>query len=89
VEQRTWRWTEVREDQRLREFAVDFGAGTASVERLENGETARDEGEVDVVPGTTFAGFGFTIALQGFASGWSRGRQWSFRRSCSCSDPAR
>jgi hypothetical protein len=80
----------VREDQRLREFAVDFGAGTASVERLENGETARDEGEVDVVPGTTFAGFGFTIALQALRERLVEGATVELQAvSCSCSDPAR
>ena len=64
LEQRTWRWTESREEQRIRHFEVDFGAGTTVVERLEDGRLERDEGEIEVRPGTTFAGFGFTLALQ-------------------------
>jgi hypothetical protein len=66
--QRTWRWSESRSDsgrvRQLRELEVDFGAGTASSERLDDGELERDEGEVEVEPGITFAGFGFTLALQ-------------------------
>jgi hypothetical protein len=64
VEQRAWSWTESREGTRLRRFEVDFGTGAASVERLEDGETERDGGEIEIEPGSTFAGFGFALALQ-------------------------
>jgi hypothetical protein len=65
LEQRTWSWTESRGGRPVRHFEVDFTTGAASVERFEDdGDVERDEGEIDVEPGTTFAGFGFTLAIQ-------------------------
>lgn len=63
LSQRSWSWTESRGDT-LRHFEVDFGAGTARTQRREEGEVERDEGVVEVEPGVTFAGFGFTLALE-------------------------
>ncbi|HET9949649.1 MAG TPA: hypothetical protein VFQ22_12050 [Longimicrobiales bacterium] len=63
--QTSWSWTESRGRDTLRHFEADLEGGVArSAERNDDGEVDRDEGEIDVRPGVTFAGFGFTLALQ-------------------------
>ncbi len=56
-----WSWKEVKNDQPQREFAADFLAKTASAHIYKDNKHALEV--VEVEPGRTFAGFGFTLAL--------------------------
>lgn len=59
--QEKWSWKESKDGKAQREFAADFLSGTASARvREENKDVS---GKINVEPGRTFAGFGFTIAL--------------------------
>ena len=62
--QSSWTWTETRDGDVVRRFEADLDAGTASAERHEEGEVEREQEAIEVEAGTTFAGFGFTLALQ-------------------------
>src|SRR5205814_2454157 len=59
--QEKWSWKELKNEKPQREFAADFLAGTASAHILKDNKDMTDK--IDIVPGQTFAGFGFTIAL--------------------------
>jgi hypothetical protein len=59
--QEQWSWKELRDDRPEREFTIDFLSKKAMM-HLSN-ENQTKEGEVDIEPGRTFAGFGFTIAI--------------------------
>lgn len=59
--QEKWSWKELKDGKPQREFAADFLAGTASAHIRKGNKDVTDK--IDVVPGQTFAGFGFTIAL--------------------------
>src|SRR5947207_13395629 len=59
--QEKWSWKELKNEKPQREFAADFLAGTASAHILKDNKDVTDK--IDIVPGQTFAGFGFTIAL--------------------------
>ena len=59
--QEQWSWKELKDDKPQREFAVDFQAKTARAQiPPENKDVS---GNVEIEPGRTFAGFGFTLAL--------------------------
>jgi hypothetical protein len=64
VVQERWKWDESHQGQPLRVFEVDFPSGTAFAEKHENGEVARWDEEIQVEPGLSFAGFGFTVAIR-------------------------
>lgn len=64
--QERWEWSERRDGRIVRRFEVDFPAGRASGETREGGEIQRWQEDVEIEPGRTFAGFGFTIALKAF-----------------------
>ena len=64
IVQDAWWWRESRGGETLREFKVDFGAQTATAQKRDKGELKHWEEKVEIEPGRTFAGFGFTIALQ-------------------------
>ena len=57
--QEKWSWRESTEGKTEREFNLDFVDGTATTHL--NGNDSSDK--IDIEPGRTFAGFGFTIAL--------------------------
>jgi len=59
--QEKWSWKELKDGKLEREFAADFSAGTASAHIVKDNKEVTDK--IDIVPGQTFAGFGFTIAL--------------------------
>jgi hypothetical protein len=61
--QEQWSWKEFRDGKPQREFAADFWAGTASAHIRKENETKDVSEKIDIEPGRTFAGFGFTIAL--------------------------
>jgi hypothetical protein len=50
-------------------FEVHFGAGIATGEKREEGEASHSSEEVDVQPGQTFAGCGFSFAFQDLREG--------------------
>jgi hypothetical protein len=59
--QEKWSWKESKNGTSQREFAVDFLAGTATAHiRQDNKDVSK---KVDIEPGRTFAGFGFSLAL--------------------------
>ena len=59
--QEQWSWKELRDDRPEREFTIDFLTKKATMHLTNENETK--EGEVDIEPGRTFAGFGFTVAI--------------------------
>jgi hypothetical protein len=59
--QEQWSWKELRSGKPQREFTADFQSGIASAHiRKDNKDVSE---KVEIEPGRTFAGFGFTIAL--------------------------
>lgn len=59
--QEKWSWKESKHGRTQREFAADFLAGIASAHiRQDNKDVTK---RINVEPGRTFAGFGFTLAL--------------------------
>ena len=71
--QEQWSWRELKDDKPQREFSADFVARTARAQiHTENKDVS---GNIDVEPGRTFAGFGFTIALGNLRSRLLKGEQ--------------
>ena len=64
IVQDAWSWRESRNGETVREFKVDFDKQTATAEKREQGELKHYEEKLEIEPGRTFAGFGFTVALQ-------------------------
>ena len=62
--QEEWSWKELKNGNLSRGFAVNFLSKTATSQNRENGELKQWSEKIDVEPGRTFAGFGFTLALQ-------------------------
>lgn len=60
-----WAWRETRQGKVQRQFDVNFGSGTAVARKLEKDEVEQWSEKVDIEPGRTFAGFGFTLAIKG------------------------
>jgi hypothetical protein len=59
--QEQWSWKELRDGRPQREFTADFVSGTASANVPNDNKKVSEK--IQVEPGRTFAGFGFTIAL--------------------------
>jgi hypothetical protein len=59
--QEKWSWKELTDEKPQREFTADFLAGTASAHIYKDNKEVANK--IEIVPGQTFAGFGFTIAL--------------------------
>ena len=64
VIQEQYSWRETVNDQVVREFRVNFGTRIATARKRENGELKHWEEKLEIEPGKTFAGFGFSLALQ-------------------------
>jgi hypothetical protein len=62
--QEKWSWKESKDGKISRQFTADFLAKTATALTHENNEAKRLSENIEVEPGRTFAGFGFTLALQ-------------------------
>jgi hypothetical protein len=62
--QEKWSWKESKNGKVSRQFSVDFRAKTATALTHENNEAKQWSENIEVEPGRTFAGFGFTLALQ-------------------------
>src|SRR6266536_4789439 len=59
--QEKWSWKESKHGRSQREFAVDFMAGVASAHiRQDHKDVSK---RINIEPGRTFAGFGFSLAL--------------------------
>jgi hypothetical protein len=59
--QEKWSWKESKDGESQREFAVDFLTGIASAHIRQNHKDVSKK--INVEPGRTFAGFGFSLAL--------------------------
>jgi hypothetical protein len=59
--QEKWHWQELKNGQTEREFAVNFLEETAKARIARDGKDF--SARIDIKPGRTFAGFGFTLAL--------------------------
>jgi hypothetical protein len=71
--QEKWSWKESKHGKPQREFAVDFLSGTASAHIYGDGKDVSKK--IDIEPGRTFAGFGFSIALSNLRKRLLRGEQ--------------
>ena len=59
--QKQWSWKELSHGKPQREFSVDFASGIATAHiRKDNKNVSQ---KIEIEPGRTFAGFGFTIAI--------------------------
>src|SRR5262245_30289438 len=64
LSQTQWRWSESLRGQEIRTFGVDFNSGVATAVKMEKGEPRRWSETLDITPGQTFAGFGFSLAIK-------------------------
>ena len=64
LSQTKWQWRESLRGQDVRTFDVDFSSGMATAVKMEKGEPRRWSEKIDITPGQTFAGFGFTLAIK-------------------------
>jgi hypothetical protein len=71
--QEQWSWKESKDGKPQREFAVDFHAKIARAQIISEDKDV--SGSIDVEPGRTFAGFGFSIALSNLRARIVRGDQ--------------
>jgi hypothetical protein len=62
--QEDWSWREIKDGQLQREFTIDFKSQTAKAVKRDSGEMKSWSDKIDIHPGRTFAGFGFTLTLQ-------------------------
>jgi hypothetical protein len=63
--QDAWTMRELRKGNVFRQFEVNFRTGAATAQKRGEKELERWSEKVDVEPGRTFAGFGFTLAAKG------------------------
>jgi len=71
--QEKWSWKESKDGKSQREFAADFLSGIASAHVREEHKDVSEK--INVEPGRTFAGFGFTIALSNLRKRLLKGEQ--------------
>ena len=64
VIQEQYAWRETANGQVVREFSVNFGTMMATAQKREKGELKHWEEKLEIEPGKTFAGYGFSLALQ-------------------------
>ena len=71
--QEKWSWKESKNGKLQRQFTVDFSTGIASAHiRQDNKEVSK---KINVEPGRTFAGFGFSLALSNLCRRLLNGQQ--------------
>ena len=71
--QEKWSWKESKHGKAQREFAVDFLSGIGSVHISQDNKNVSKK--VEIEPGRTFAGFGFSLALSNLRKRLLRGEQ--------------
>jgi hypothetical protein len=64
LSQTKWRWEESTRGEDVRTFDVDLNSGMATAVKTEKGEPRRWSEKLDIEPGQTFAGFGFSLAIK-------------------------
>ena len=62
--QTRWKWRELQRAKPIRTFEINFTSGAATAMKEEKGEMKRWSDTLDVSRGTTFAGFGFSMAAK-------------------------
>jgi hypothetical protein len=77
--QEEWSWREVRGGKVHRAFRVDFKSAIATATKVDESERKEWSETVKISPGTTFAGFGFTLAIKRFRQRLLRGERIEFR----------
>jgi hypothetical protein len=77
--QDAWSFRELRNGKLFREFSVDFSSRTATAKKLEESGLKEWSDKVDVEPGLTFAGFGFTLAVKSFRERLIKGERIELR----------
>ena len=77
--QEDWSWTEVRAGAMEREFRIAFGSGQATAQKRAGSEVKRWSKLLKIEPGRTFAGFGFTLALESLRRGLLGGQKFELR----------
>lgn len=77
--QEQWSWTETRDGIVQRRFAVDFLTGTATAEKLVEGEAKTWSEHVDLEPGTAFAGAAWALAIKRVRTRLLRGEKLKFQ----------
>jgi hypothetical protein len=73
--QEQWSWEERRNGAVSRRFDVNFATGKATAQKRNEDGVKHWEEEIDVEPGRTFAGFGFTLAVKGLNGRLVRGER--------------
>jgi hypothetical protein len=71
--QEKWSWKESKRGKVQREFAVDFLSGIGSAHISQDNKNVSKK--VNIEPGRTFAGFGFSLALSNLRKGLLHGEQ--------------
>ena len=71
--QEQWSWKELAHGKPQREFNVDFVSGIATAHVRQDNKDVSDK--IQVEPGRTFAGFGFSIALSNLRKKLLKGEQ--------------
>ena len=75
LSQTEWSLREARGGKLYRQFEVHFGSGKAAAKKLDEGEFKEWSEKIDVEPGRTFAGFGFTLAIKGLRGRLMKGER--------------
>lgn len=73
--QETWSWREIRGGEVQRRFEIDFRSGNTLAEKREKGEMRRWTKHLDLEPGRSFAGAGYTLALRSLRDRLLRGER--------------
>lgn len=63
--QESWSWSEFDNGQLLRHFEIDFKTGKARAAKRKGNEMKYWFRDMKIEPGSTFAGFGFALAIKG------------------------
>lgn len=71
--QEKWSWRELQAGQPERDFSVDFAAQTASAHIRKDNKDVTEK--IEIEPGKTFAGFGFTLAVGNLRKRLLKGEQ--------------
>ena len=73
LSQTKWRWEESARGEDVRTFDVDLNSGMATAVKTEKGEPRRWSEKLDIEPGQTFAGFGFSLAIKALRQRLTKG----------------
>ncbi len=77
--QERWSWVEMRDGAVQRRFEVDFLSGNATSEKLDQDELRRWSEQVDIEPGSAFAGAAWPLAIKSVRSRLIRGETIRFQ----------